>query len=88
MANRFDLAKKYTQQYKGILLPCQECKGTDIRIVSDRSIFKARNEWGVCCSHPCCDCTGTYSSVKEAVAAWNAMQKRRIAATMEGGVNE
>jgi hypothetical protein len=72
VAGRFEKAKKYTEKYKEKLLPCKECGGTDIRIVSDRMMFlKPRDGWSVCCGEPKCDCTGVYSSVKEAVKRWN-----------------
>lgn len=78
MANRFEMAKKYTEKYKQILLPCQFCGNEDVRIVSDRSVFGSRNLWGVCCQTPKCDCTGSYISVKDAVKRWNEMQGERI----------
>lgn len=78
MAKRFELAKKYTKQYQDSLLPCGVCGNTDVRVVSDRSIFGARDTWSVCCSTHGCDCTGPYTSVKEAVRRWNEMQERRL----------
>lgn len=72
MAKRFEKAKEYTQKYKTLLRPCRYCKSTDIRIVSDRSIFgKKGNTWSVVCATPGCDCTGEYTSVRLAIKAWN-----------------
>lgn len=69
--NRFDLAKKYTQKYKAQLLPCKYCKSTDVRIVSERTVFNPKNVWSVCCTTPRCDCVTNYDRVVDAVAAWN-----------------
>lgn len=74
--NRFERAKAYTQKYKDILKPCRYCGNTDIRIVSERSIFSPRNLWAVCCSTHACDCTADYTSVREAVKAWNEKQQQ------------
>ena len=74
MAKRFQKAAEYTAKYKNELLLCGECGGTDIRIVSDRMMNAARDGWSVCCAHPCCDCTGVYTSVKTAIRRWNEMQ--------------
>lgn len=71
MANRFEQAKKFTEKYKRLLPPCRYCGNTDIRIVSDRTIVNPRNGWSVCCMTPKCDCTGVYTSVKDAIEAWN-----------------
>ena len=73
MAMRFEKAKEYTQKYKNILQPCRHCGNTDIRIVSDRSIFVRKcNTWSVVCTTPGCDCTAEYTSVRAAVHAWNS----------------
>lgn len=74
MANRFERAKVYTEKYRDILLPCKYCGNTDVRIVSDRTIFPPRDGWSVCCSTPKCDCTATYTKVKDAIQRWNEMQ--------------
>lgn len=72
MAQRFAQAKKYTQKYKDILHPCKYCGNTDIVIASDRHLFGDHKAyWSVCCSTHACDCTGDYTSVKDAVEAWN-----------------
>lgn len=73
MAKRFEKAKEYTEKYKNQLLPCRYCGNTDIRIVSDRTIFPSpsRDGWSVCCSTKSCDCTNVYTSVKKAIEAWN-----------------
>lgn len=71
MAKRFELAEKYTEKYRAVLRPCRYCGNTDIRIVSDRSIFGSHNTWSVCCMTPKCDCTGEYTKIKDAVKAWN-----------------
>lgn len=72
MAKRFELAKKYTEKYKHLLLPCRYCGNTDIRIVSDRTVFtKPTNGWSVCCATSACDCTGVYTHVKDAIETWN-----------------
>ena len=75
MARRFEKAKEYTEKYRGVLLPCRHCKNTDIRIVSDRMIFPAKDGWSVCCATHACDCTGVYTSVKAAVQRWNELQR-------------
>ena len=75
MAKRFELADKYTEKYKSVLLPCRFCGNKKIKIVSDRSIFPPKNVWGVVCTTPKCDCVGDYASVKEAVKAWNERAK-------------
>ena len=72
MAKRFELAKEYTEKFKGILLPCKYCGNTDIRIASDR--LTTKNGWSVCCSTHACDCTGVYTSVKDAIRRWNEQQ--------------
>lgn len=77
MANRFKKAKEYTERYRGLLLPCCFCGNTDILIVSDRMIFPPKDGWFVACSTPKCDCTGTYSKVKDAIQRWNEMQNRK-----------
>ena len=75
MAKRFDLAKRYTEKYKSALLPCRFCGNPDIRIESDRMMFPVpRDGWYVCCSTRACDCTGTYSGVRDAIKRWNEMQ--------------
>ena len=71
MAERFKKAKYYSEKYKSILKPCQECGNTDIRIVSDREVFPPKDAWSVCCSTDKCECTGLYTSVKKAIEAWN-----------------
>lgn len=80
MAKRFDKAKEYTQKYKSILLPCRWCGNTDIRIVSERTIFDPKDGWSVCCSTHACDCTRAYTSVRKAIARWNEMQQGGIPA--------
>lgn len=76
MAKRFELAKAYTEKYRSKLLPCKHCGNTDIRIVSDRTVFQpSKNGWSVCCMTTSCDCTGVYTSVKEAVKRWNQKQE-------------
>ena len=77
MARRFEKAKEYTEKYRGVLLPCRICHNTDIRIVSDRMIFAAKDGWSVCCATHSCDCTGVYTSVRVAVQKWNEMQDKR-----------
>lgn len=37
-----------------------------------------RDAWSVTCSTPNCDCTRAYTSVKDAVAAWNIMAAKPI----------
>lgn len=75
MAKRFELAKKYTEKYKSVLLPCRFCGNTDIKIVSDRTIFpKPRDVWSVVCTTPYCDSSNYHSCVKGAVEAWNKQQ--------------
>lgn len=78
MAKRFELAKKYTEKYKSVLLPCRYCGNTNIEIVSDRTFFPTpKNVWGVVCTTSHCDSVGFYSSVKEAVKAWNELQSKK-----------
>lgn len=74
MAKRFEKAKEYTEKYRNELLSCKSCGNTDIRIVSDRTIFPPKDGWSVCCMTESCDCTGVYTSVKEAVKRWNQKQ--------------
>ena len=76
MANRFERAKAYTEKYRSVLLPCRHCNNTDIRVVSDRTIFPPGDAWSVCCSTKSCDSTGSYKSVRAAVNRWNEMQKK------------
>lgn len=75
MAKRFDKAKEYTEKYRHLLLPCRWCGNTDIRIVSDRMLFPPKDGWSVCCSTHACDCTSTYTSVREAIERWNEKQR-------------
>lgn len=77
MAKRFDKAKEYTEKYKSVLLPCKFCKSKYIVITSDRTIWgKPKNVWSVGCTTPKCDCVCFYTSVKEAVKAWNERQRK------------
>lgn len=69
MANRFEKAKEYTQKYKSSLVPCKFCKGTDLRITSDRTIFNPRNVWSVDCA--CGNCVYGLTRVKDAIQKWN-----------------
>lgn len=69
--NRFARAEYYTRKYKSLLQPCKHCGNTDIRVVSDRSIFPAKDVWFVCCTTEKCDCTRSYTRIAEAVKAWN-----------------
>ena len=73
MANRFEQAKAYTKKYKSALVPCKFCKGTDLRITSDRTIFNPRNVWSVDCT--CGNCVYGLVRVKDAVARWNEVNK-------------
>lgn len=66
MAMRFEKAKEYTRKYKGILGRCKYCGNQDIRIFST-----ADNKWFVACMTKSCDCTGSYTSVKNAIKQWN-----------------
>lgn len=75
MAKRFEKAREYTEKYKNVLLPCKHCKSKEIIINSDRlPLYDNKNYWSVNCSTIGCDCTGFYTSVKEAVNRWNEMQ--------------
>lgn len=78
MSKRFEQAKKYTEKYKSILLPCRICGNADVRIVSYREIFGNKNLWGATCSSENCECTGVYANVKDAVKRWNEMNSRSI----------
>jgi len=76
MTKRFEQARRYTEKYKSVLLPCRICGNKNIVIVSDREIFYSRgNLWSVCCSTRACDCTKSFKSVKEAISRWNEKQK-------------
>ena len=77
MSQRYVLAKRYTEKYKDVLLPCKHCGSKDIIIASDRGIFDSKLYWSVCCSTHACDCTGFHTSVREAVKSWNEKQKER-----------
>ena len=74
MAKRFEKAKEYTKKYGPQLFPCRTCGNKDIRVVSDRMIFPAKDGWSVVCATASCDCTGIYPSARQAVARWNEMQ--------------
>ena len=76
MAKRFEKAREYTKKYGPQLLPCRFCGNTDIRIVSDRTIFPPKDAWCVVCTTDLCDCTDTYTSVREAVRSWNDQQSK------------
>lgn len=80
MAKRFEKAKAYTEKYKHLLQPCQECGNTDIHIVSDKmGVFgDSRDGWSVVCSTPRCDCTQPFTSVKKAIEAWNTHRKHTL----------
>lgn len=69
MAKRFETAKKYTEKYKDVLVACRFCKGKDLRITSDRTIFNPRNVWSVDCA--CGNCVYGLIRVKDAVKRWN-----------------
>lgn len=71
MSAIYNKRKEYNDKYKPSLKPCSVCGGTDINIQLDREIFGNRYLWFVACSTPCCDCTGSYKSVKEAISEWN-----------------
>lgn len=73
MAKRHEKAKHYTAKYKHMLAPCKYCRNTDICISSDRDMFPPRDVWTVNCKTEKCNCTGTYTSVREAVRRWNEM---------------
>lgn len=71
MAKRYELAIKYTEKYRSVLPPCRYCGNTDVRICTDRTIFgPSRNTWFVACQTPKCDCTDSFTRVKDAVSAW------------------
>lgn len=78
MAKRFEKAKAYTQAYQHVLLPCRHCGSTDIRVLSDRTIFPPKDVWFVACSTPSCDCTASFSSVRRAVQRWNQQQSHPL----------
>lgn len=72
MSKRYEDAKRYTEKYKDILKPCKYCGSKDINICTDRDVLNSKqNLWFVACSTPKCDCTGSYTSVKKAIEAWN-----------------
>ena len=74
--NRYEKAKEYTKKYKNFLSPCHACGNNDVRIVPDRTIFPPRNVWGVVCATYACECTDTYTSVKDAVRQWKEINKK------------
>lgn len=75
MAKRFDKAREYTEKYKSMLLPCKYCGSEDIIITSERMVMNdSHNYWCVGCTTHACDCTGFYTSVKEAIKNWNKKQ--------------
>ena len=77
MAKRHELAKKYTEKYKDVLAPCKYCGNTDIHITSERMVMNdPKNYWCVTCSTRACDCTGFYTSVKEAINRWNEKHRK------------
>lgn len=88
MAKRFEKANAYTEKYKHLLQPCQECGNADIHIVSDKMgvIGDSRNGWSVVCTTPCCDCTQPFTSVKKAIEAWNSHRKLTMADFKRGKV--
>ena len=72
MAKRFEKAREYTQKYGPMLKPCKYCGNTDIRVVSDRTLFpKPKDVWSVVCMTPRCNFTGSHTKVRDAVARWN-----------------
>lgn len=78
MSRRFEKAREYTEKYKDILLPCHICGNKEIWIVSDKEIFPPkRNVWSVVCTKAACECTGTYTGVKEAIRHWNEINRRK-----------
>ena len=81
MAKRFEMAKKYTEKYKSVLVACKFCNGSDICITSDRAIFNPRNVWSVDCS--CGNCVYGLDKVEDAVKRWNEQN-----AAEGGGNNE
>ncbi len=77
MAKRFKLAKKYTEKYKNVLLPCKYCGNKDVHITSERMVMNdPKNYWCVTCSTHACDCTNFYTSVKVAIKMWNERQQK------------
>lgn len=74
MAKRFEKARKYTEKYKSVLLPCKICGNKNIVISTERTIFPPKDAWSVNCTTKNCDCTGIYTRVKKAVNRWNEMQ--------------
>ncbi len=77
MARRHEMAKRYTEKYRDVLLPCKHCGNQEIVIVSERHLFGDNKVyWSVCCTSHACDCTGDYTRVRDAVNRWNEMQQR------------
>ena len=75
MAKRFEDARRYTEKYKDIILPCRYCKSEDVEIVSDRAIFENKNLFLVRCRN-CPDCGPENTSVKKAIELWNSDEFR------------
>ena len=71
MAKRFEQAKRYTEKYGALLRACQYCGSNNIQFASDRGMFPPRNEWSICCQTKNCDFVSGYTSIKEAITAWN-----------------
>ena len=75
--NRYEKAQKYTEKYKSSLFTCKYCGSKNISIRSDRSIYgKPKILWFVCCDTNGCDCTASFTNVKDAVEAWNCKHQR------------
>ena len=76
MSQRYIKAAEYTAKYKKDLLPCRHCKGTNTRIVSERTVFDPKNVWYVACCD-CGDCASDSTSVRQAIKNWNSDEFRR-----------
>lgn len=75
MSKRFEDMKRQTQKHKDKLTKCHIC-GNEAWIVKDRYTLNKRDFWSVVCCSSCCECTGAYKTVKEAIEAWNNINKR------------
>lgn len=79
MAKIYDRADELTERHKHELLPCQICGNTDIRFWPDREMWPFRYNWSINCMTKNCDFVVEHT-VKEAIQAWNNLQKRHMRA--------
>lgn len=75
MSKRFEKMREQTEKHKHELVKCHVC-GNEARIVNDRYTLHNRYFWSVVCVSHSCECTGGYKTIKEAINAWNELNRR------------